>query len=129
VPCFHDLRDDQFTPIGPRERAFIEALVALAPETLSPVLTQLDNAQTCDDGTGWLVVRNARGEPCKWPEGHPFDVPFDARVPGPQGCLDIMLWFHDDGQLLAVELLMLENAPLKLDELTEWLKTEAMFEE
>lgn len=129
MPCFHDLRDDQFAPIAPRERAFIEALVALAPDTLAPLLTQLDNAQTCDDGNGWLVIRDARGEPCKWPEGYPFDVVLNPRYPGPQGCYNIMLWFHDDGHLQAVELLMFENAPLKLDALTEWLQTEATLED
>jgi hypothetical protein len=124
VPCFHNLRDDQFTPIGPRERAFIEAIVALTPEALAPVLTQLNNARTCDDGTGWLVLRYARGEPCKWPDGYPFDVPIDPRMSGAQGCLSIMLWFHGDGQLHAVELLMLENAPLELEALTTWLVSE-----
>ncbi len=123
MPCFHELNTADFTPIGPRERAFIAAVVSRAPDVLSPVLTQLDEATTHDDGTGWLVFRDTRGEPCEWPEGHPFDiVPSDRVEIGPQGCYCIMLWFHGDGQLQAAEFLMLEkNAPLQLEALTAWL--------
>ncbi len=121
MPCFHDLNDADFAPITARERAFIEAVVARAPDMLSPILTQLAGATTNDDGTGWLVFRGTSGEPCNWPEGHPFDIFPSDRNLGPQGCHCIMLWFHGDGQLQAVEFLMLENAPLQLEALTQWL--------
>ncbi len=88
---------------------------------LAPVLTQLDDVRTCDDGTGWLILRGARGEPCNWPEGYPFDVVIFGETLGPQGCYNIILWFHGIGQLQAVELLMLENEPLALAALTRWL--------
>jgi hypothetical protein len=122
MPCFHDLNSDRFTPISSAERAIIEAIVARAPDVLAPILTQLDNARTRDDGNGWLVLRDARGLPCQWPEGEPFDVPPPSQTLGPQGCYSITLWFHDDGQLQAVEFLMLQkNSPLELDGLTSWL--------
>ncbi len=68
MPCFHDISSDQFSPIKSSERAFIEAIFGLAPAMLAPVLTQLDGARTCDDATRWLVVRDAPGAPCRWPE-------------------------------------------------------------
>ncbi len=120
MPCFHELNDADFAPISARERAFIEAVVARAPEMLSPILTQLDQAVTCDDGNGWLVLRGTRGEPCNWPEGHPFDI-VPEQITGPHGCYCIMLWFHGNGQLQAVEFLLPENKPLQLEALTEWL--------
>ena len=126
MPCFRDLSSDRFGPIQPSERAFIQALVSLAPDVLAPVLTQLDDAGTCDDGTGWLVVREARGEPVSWPEGYPFDVVPAAGV-GPQGCYCVMLWFYNDGQLQAIEILMLEDASLQLNALTTWLSGAAAF--
>lgn len=124
MPCFDHVSSDSFASITSGERAFIEAIVTRAPEVLAPILTQLDDARVCDDGSGWLIVRDARGAPCSWPEGHPFNIvlPRDQH-PRPQGCYDIMLWFHRDGQLQAIELLMLENAPLELHALARWLNT------
>lgn len=123
VPCFHDLSDDKFSPITSRERAFIKAIIALSPDVLAPVLTQLDGARTCDDNTGWLVVRDAHGVPCTWPKGYPFDVPVPLdKGRGPQDCYSIILWFDGDGQLQAIEFLQLEKyGPLELKALTAWL--------
>ena len=121
MPSFHDLKDADFKPIGQPERRFVEAVVARAPDVLSPILTQLAKTTTCDPGNGWLVFRNTDGEPCKWPEGHPFDILPREQYPGPQGCYCIMLLFHANGYLQAIEFLMLENAPLQLEALTSWL--------
>ncbi len=120
MPCFHDVGDNSFAPISQRERRFVEAIVARAPDALSPILTQLDDARACDDGTGWLILRGSRGKPCIWPEGIPFDV-VDGGQLGPQGCYNIMLWFNGEGQLQAVELLTLDTGRLNLEALTAWL--------
>lgn len=117
--------DGQFRAVGPRERRFFEALIALEPTTLSPILTQIGSAKTCDDGNGWLVVRNACGDPCAWAEDVPFDVVPPAVSLGPHGCYSIMLWFNGFGQIRAVELLMLGNETIDLDALSFWLEARA----
>jgi hypothetical protein len=120
VPCFSDLKDEDFSPIRAAERTLVEAIVARAPDELAPVLTQLNAATTCDPGDGWLVFRGTGGQPCRWPEGRPYDITVPDGL-GPQGCYSIMLWFNREGQLHTIEFLMLENGRLNLEALTMWL--------
>ena len=124
MPCFPKISSERFAPIAESERDLLTAIIELTPEVLAPIRTQLDEARTCDDAMGWLLVRNARGEPCDWRAGYPFEVV--ANWPGPQGCYDILLWFCDAGRLEAVEFLLLENEPLDLKALTAWLKAEPL---
>lgn len=127
VPCFRDLSGDKFAPITSLELGFIKAIVAVSPDVLAPILTQLDSARTCDDGEGWLVVRDAHGAPCAWREGYPFDVPLPSvNGSGPQGCYSIIVWFDGAGQLHSIEFLLLEHVlegsgPVELKALTAWL--------
>ncbi len=124
MPCFANVPESAYHAMSPAQREFVEALIERGPEALIAVRAQLADALVCDDGAGWLIFGGQSGQACQIAAREPVRLNLIAQkaAPGPQGLYCALFWFHDNGMLQAIELLMSENEPLRCADLTAWLR-------